>query len=434
MTTANYGPLTPNGYLPRLIEARLQTLMQAFGCVEIAGAKWCGKTWTALTMAESVTRMDRLPEREAAETDPALALLGETPHLVDEWQEVPEIWDAARRYVDDSGNRRGQLILTGSTSLGTDGKKRVRHSGTGRIGRLLMRPMSLYEMGLSTGAVRLGALFDGQDIVPSRTETSIGDVAAWCCRGGWPANIGLPDELASETAVQYLQTSLSGNVEDEGRSIRTAQNVMRALAMGLGSTVTNSTLAQDVADGEQDTPSVPTILSYIEMLERFFVVEEVPGWEPPMRAKARIRVKPKRYFVDPSLPAALLSATPPKLLADTQTLGNLFENLVLRDLSVYLSTFGDLGNSISYYRDEKGLEVDFIVEHAGKWGALEVKLSDSKADKAAESLLRLKRKVTANPAARNAEPAFLAVIVGKGALSYRRPDGVYVIPIASLAP
>lgn len=424
--------LTPEGYRPRLIEGRLDALMRGFGCVEIAGAKWCGKTWTALTRSVSVTKLDVASEREMAEVDPALALLGDRPHLVDEWQEVPEVWDAARRLVDDSGNERGILLLTGSSGLRGDERGRVRHSGTGRIARLVMRPLSLVESGDSSGEVSLRALLEGEGLAPVRRDTGVEEVARWCCRGGWPANLGLDDEVAMETATQYVRSVVGGNVADEDRSPAIAQALMRALAVNESQAVTYKTLAADMAGGEGSAPTTQTIAAYLELLSRLYVVEELPGWEAPLRAKARVRVKPKRYFVDPSLAAALLGATPDRLLRDAQTLGMLFENLVLRDLRVFLSTYPGLGNGVSYFRDEKGLEVDFIVESDGRWGAIEVKLSDTKADQAAGALLALRDRVAANPAARNAEPSFLAVVVGKGSVAYRRDDGVYVIPVATL--
>ena len=423
--------LTPNGYVPRLIEGRLDTLLQAFGCVEISGPKWCGKTWTALTRSASVTKLDDRSEREAAEMDPTLALMGMSPHLVDEWQEVPEVWDAARRYVDDSGNKRGLLLLTGSASLKKSMRDKVRHSGTGRIARLSMRPMALCESGQSSAGISLQALFDGARPPQMRQETSIQDVARWCCRGGWPANLGLPDEAAAETARQYVQSVLDINIIDEGRSPETALSLMRALALNESQAVTHKTLARDMSSGHR-APDVDTIASYIELLGRLKLIDSLNGWEPPMRSKARVRVKPKRYFCDPSIATALLEATPDRLLHDAQTLGMLFENLVIRDLRVFLSTYSGLGNALSYYRDDSGLEVDVIVEHGGRWAGIEIKLSDTKADEGARSLIALRRKVLANPAAQNSEPAFLAVIVGRGSLSYTRDDGVMVIPAALL--
>lgn len=422
--------LAPKGYRPRLIEQKLDSLMQAFGCVEINGPKWCGKTWTAMTRASSITRLDSPSDRDAARLDPSLALIGEKPHLVDEWQEVPEVWDAARRAVDASGNERGTLLLTGSTALSPNERPKVHHSGTGRIARLSMLPMTLFETGDSSGEVSLASLFEGKPLSPTRHETGLQEVAGWCCRGGWPANLGIDDASAQETAVQYIQSVTNINVMEDGRSPETAMALMNALALNLSQATTLKTLSKDM--GAEGTLAQNTINGYLDLLNRLKVTEQLCGWEPPMRSKARVRVKPKRYFCDPSLPAALLGATPDRLLHDTQTLGMLFENLVIRDLRVFLSTYGGLGNALHYYRDEKDLEVDAIAEHAGRWAGIEIKLSDTKADDAAHKLLALKKKVTRNPAAQNAEPAFLAVIVGRGALAYTRGDGVMVIPASTL--
>ncbi len=424
--------LTPDGYQPRMIEKRLDALMRAFGCVELVGPKWCGKTWTALSRSASVTKLDRRQDREAAELDPLLALVGQTPHLVDEWQEVPEVWDAARRYVDDAGNRKGLLLLTGSTQLKPRDRGRVRHSGAGRIARLAMRPMSLAELGESTGEVSLKSLLSGEQLCPTRRDTSIEDVARWCCRGGWPANLTLDDEAAYETAAQYIQAVLDVNVIEEGKTPDVALSLMRALAFNESQAVTYRTLASDMGSSIARTVDDDTVSSYLSLFDRLFITEKLNGWEPPMRAKARVRVKPKRYFADPSLAAALVDATPDRLLRDAQTLGLLFENLVLRDLRVYLSALGGVGSSISYYRDDKGLEVDAILEYGGGWAGVEIKLSDTKVDDGAANLLRLRNKLTRNTAARHAEPLFLAVVVGRGGLAYRRADGVYVIPAATL--
>ena len=426
--TAN---LTPHGYKPRLIEKRLDTLMATFGCVEITGPKWCGKTWTAMTRCASITKLDSPTEREAAEMDPKLALVGQPPHLVDEWQEVPEVWDAARRFVDDSGGKHGLLLLTGSTALKKAERGRVRHSGAGRIARLTMRPMTLSEAGQSSPAVSLKKLFEGEPLQPARSDTEVSDVARWCCRGGWPAALGLSDETAAEVAAQYIQAVLDVNVLEDGRSPALALALMRALALNESQAVTYKTLAKDMGGGEKG-PDEGTLSAYLELFSRLQLIEDLFGWEPPMRSKARVRVKPKRYFCDPSLPATLLGATPVRLLKDTQTLGMLFENLVIRDLRVFLSTYAGIGNDVRYYRDESGLEADAILEYQGSWAGIEIKLSDTKADEGAKNLLALKKKILSNPAARNAEPAFLAVIVGRGSLAYTRDDGVMVIPAATL--
>lgn len=237
--------------------------------------------------------------------------------------------------------------------------------------------------------------------------------------------------MATETAGQYVQPVLDINVIDEGRSPKTALSLMRALALNENQAVTYKTLARDMSAGNR-APDVDTIASYIELLERLKLIDNLSGWEPPMHSKARVRARPKRYFCNPSIAAALLEATPDRLLHDTQTLGMLFENLVIRDLRVFLSTYAGLGNSLSYYRDDSGLEVDAIVEHGGRWAGIEIKPSDTKADEGAKSLLALKKKVPSNPAARNSEPTFLAVVVSRGNLSYTRDDGVMVIPASLL--
>ncbi len=433
MCMSNDTRLVPEGYKPRMIEDRLDALLRAFGCVEINGPKWCGKTWTAMTRAASMTQLDDPSERRAAEMDPALALAGRTPHLVDEWQEVPEVWDAVRRQVDATGNKRGQFLLTGSTTLAKEKRSSIRHSGAGRIARLTMAPMALCESGASTASVSLKELFEGKPVEPVRADTTLADVIRWCCRGGWPANLGLPDEVAFEMVRQHIASVLDINVLEEGRSPDRALSLMKALAANEGRSVTYKTLKQDMAV-QGAVAGTDTIASYLELFDRMHLTQELQGWAPPMRSRMRVRLKPKRYFCDPSLPAALLGATPDALLQDMQTLGLLFENLVMRDLKAFLSTYAGLGNELHYYRDEHGLEVDAILEHAGRWAGIEIKLSDTKADEAAESLKRLHSKVASNTAQKNSEPAFLAVVVGRGKLAYTRDDGIHVIPAAVLGP
>lgn len=433
------GTLKPHGYRPRHIDARLDTLLQTFGAVEVAGSKWCGKTWTAMAHAKSADRLDKKEAYERAALAPETALLGDRPHLVDEWQEVPAVWDAVRRAVDDASNEPGQFILTGSTKPkikdGKDGdpaNREVHHSGAGRIKRLRMWPMTLAEQGESTAEVSIRALFNG-DFKPSRLETGLEDVARWCCRGGWPASVGKTDVAAFEMPVAYIESLLDVSIPRMGLSPATANALVNALALNLAQAATIETLAKDMAGGDADAlPARTTVERYLEALKRLFFIDEVPGWEPPMRSKARVRVKPKRYFADPSLAAATLHATPKRLMDDMQTLGNLFETLVMRDLNAFLATYPGLGNRLGYYRDDKGLEVDAVMEMDGRWAGIEIKLSDTKVEEGARSLLNLKEKVLSNPAARNAGPAFLAVVVGRGDMAYRRPDGVHVIPAATL--
>ncbi|KFI93874.1 AAA domain protein [Bifidobacterium saguini DSM 23967] len=426
------GTLFQPNYRPRVVDSRLSTLLKAFGGVEIVGPKWCGKTWTALSQSRSADRLDDSATFAAAQTDPALVLMGEEPHLVDEWQDVPQIWDAARRHIDDNANRKGQLILTGS-AIPKDSEA-IHHSGTGRIARVRMWPMSLAESGDSTGAISLSGLFEGK-FHPAERETSIEDIARWCCRGGWPANLGLDDEFALEIPGEYIKSVLDISVPKMNRSAGTARALMRALAVNISQAPKYTTLAADMAYGdERREPDTQTVKSYMEMLKDLYLLADLEGWEPPLRAKSRVRTKPKRYFVDPSLPAAVLGASPATLMRDTQTLGDLFETLCIRDLNVYLSSMPGAGNRITYYRDDKGLEVDAVIELSdGRWGAIEIKLSDLKVtDENANKLISFRHKICGNPLAQVREPEFMMFLTGRGNKAYRRNDGILVVPIATL--
>jgi hypothetical protein len=428
--------LTKKNYLPRLQESKLAEYLEVFGAVEVHGARWCGKTWMSHTQSQSVIRLDNEADKEAVSNDVRLAFVGEKPHLIDEWQEVPQVWDGARRFVDDNSGEPGQLILTGSATLTKEQRQKIHHSGTGRIARLKMYPMSLFETGwmCPDAYVSLESLFEG-DFEPARFETSASDVADWCCHGGWPANVARGTKAGLLGAQQYIRSILNTNVQDADKSPEIAQGLLKALAMNVNQAVTLKTLLKDMVGIQSaKTCTDETLATYLELFERFYLIEPVAGWTPPMRGKERVRVKPKRYFVDPSLPAALLNATPAKLLHDMQTLGLLFEGLVMRDLLVFMSTYDGLDNKVSYYRDDKGLEVAAILEHDGRWAAVEIKLSDTKVEEAAANLNKLKTKVSANISAQNDMPAFMAVIVGKGSSAYQRKDGIYVIPMALLAP
>ncbi len=430
--SAQNGNLRPRGYMPRLIDGRLDALLRAFGAVEIEGPKWCGKTWMALSRANSVINLIDQAPRMATRLDPALALVGEEPHLIDEWQEVPEVWDAVRSEVDAGGGACGRYLLTGSHALKRAERERVHHSGAGRIGRLRLDTMTLAELGESDASISLSALFHGEPYTSRLCSVDMTTVARWCCRGGWPGSRNASDEMARDRAMQYVRSVLDANVADEGLSPQVAERVLRSLAFNVGQPATRTTLLKD-AGYENPTPAQANMLDgYLDLFRRLFLVDEIGGWEPPLRAKNRVRVKPKRYFADPSLAAALLRASPDGLVFDTQTLGMLFENLVIHDLAVFAETYGNLGSRLYYYRDDKGLEVDAILERGTQWAALEIKLSDVKVDEAAANLLRLAAKVTANPAARNAGPAFLAVVTGRSTMAYRRPDGIYVIPAAMM--
>ena len=426
--------LTPRGYLPRVIDPILSRRLAGFGAVEVAGPKYCGKTWSSMAQAESIVHLDDEQMRRMAELDVSLALEGEAPHVIDEWQDVPSTWDAVRRRIDESGNRKGQFLLTGSSTVD---KSRVSHSGAGRIATVSMRPMSLLESGESSGAISLAGLFEG-DFSTARVETDVRLLARAVCRGGWPASVGSQEDFVGDVPAQYLDALFSASAPRRGLDGRLARRLAVSLARNLGTTLTYRTMYAD-ACGEAPGTTDPSrfrheLEPYVTFFEDQYFIEEQRGWDAPVKSRSRVRSKPKRTFVDPSLPASLLGMRPERLLRETQVFGTLFEELCLRDVRVYCSALGMIPDPlVCYYADADGLEVDIIIELPdGRWGAFEVKLSDEKIPAAERSLLRLRDKVARNPAARNPEPSFLAVLVGKAAFRHRLPSGVYVVPITEL--
>ena len=432
------GLLTPKGYIPRLIESEFEEYLKTFGAVEVSGPKWCGKTWTSLNFAESSIHLDDWELKQLVEADLSFGLQGKQPHLIDEWHEVPQIRDAVRRSVDASGNIPGSYILTGSTAPSREAKERVHHSGAGRIGRLRMRPMSLFEMGLSNGNVSLSGLFDGI-FEQSEEETGLDVLADYVCRGGWPAVQEIPAERTQRVARQYLDEVVEYAAGKTGKSSILLHSLLRSLSRNIATSVSHTTLASDMAQGEEAQPtgrmSRETIASYLEVLTDLYVLEDLNGWDAPVRARARLRTRPKRYLADPSLAAVSLGVTPETLLrGDLQTFGLLFETLCMRDLRVYSSANASLGEgTLKYYRDDYGLEVDAIVErNDGAWGAIEIKLSENKVQEGIDNLLRLKDKILNNDIGQPKEPSFLMVLVGRSRYARVAPEGVFVVPIACL--
>lgn len=421
-------------YMPRLIDPVVDLHLKAFGAVEIAGAMWSGKTWTARAHGESEVSFDRRQTRELAEMDVNAVLGGPCPCVIDEWQVVPEVWDAVRGKVDEAAGRRGLYILTGSSR---PAKGETRHTGSGRISRLKMWPMSLFELGVSGGSVSLSGLFDGK--FESRpVDTSLERLASLVCRGGWPAAFGLDDEAAQVVPAQYLDALFAKEDENAPGSERELRTFLRSLARNIGSAATLDTIAKDMgllnSDGRVSDASGRKVRTFLDYFLRRYVVCDLEGWDAPIKSPRRLRTKPKHGFADPSLPAALLGAGPRALLDNLQLFGQLFEELCLRDLRIYTSVMKDAHpDSLRYYRDSDGLEVNVVIElKDGRWGAIEIKLGANKADAAARSLIRLRDKVAANPAARNPEPSFLLVLVGKTDYQYRMPNGVIVAPITEL--
>ena len=423
-----YSPLKPDGYVPRLVDSLVERKLADFGALEIQGTRWSGKSWTASAFANSVTRVDE--GIDLYEEDPALALLGERPHAIDEWQDVPSIWNRVRHDIDDASNEPGQFLLTGSSTPSED---ESRHSGAGRISRVRMRTMTLAERGLSTAKVSLRALFEGR-FAPSENHASLEDYASWICHGGWPALLNSSEERAQETVEEYLDLLFSISMRKMGRNPILSRRIAVSLARNLGTSATLGTLCKDAAAGDT-TPSEETLSGYLTDFRLNFFLDELPGWDAPVKSRSRVRTKPKRYLDDPSMATTLLSVDRMRLLEDGQLFGTLFESLCFHDMAVYASLLPQASaNTLSYYADADGLEVDFVIElRDGRWCAIEAKLGESKVEAAAKNLNRLKAKVLANPAARNREPEFMAVLVANAPYArQRKEDGIYVIPLATL--
>ena len=414
-------------YRPRIADRELSERLAAAGAVLIEGPRGCGKTETARRAAASELLLDTdRNAREALAVEPGLVLAGDTPRLFDEWQVAPEIWNHLRRAVDDR-RERGQFLLTASAIPPDD---RTRHPGTGRVGRLRLRPMSFAELGRSTGEVSLRSLLDGDPPPTGKAELPTAELAELLCAGGWPRYLDSPVSAALAANRDYLEETSRVDLERADgvrRDPRRVSRFLESLARHTATCASLATLAR-AAGGPADPVAPPTARAYLTALERVMVAEDQPPWFPRLRSRSRLRAAPKRHFVDPSLAVAALAAGPAHLLADFRWFGFLFESLVVRDLRVYAQATGGL---VHHYRDNTGLEVDAVVDAGpGRWGAFEVKMAAARADEAAANLLRFAERVDPAPIG---EPSVLGVIVASG-YAYRRPDGVAVIPITALGP
>jgi len=419
------------GYRPRLIDRQVCEYLSTFGAVCIEGPKWCGKTWTASFHAKSEIYIgnpaNNFQNRQLAELSPALVLEGETPRLIDEWQEVPPLWDAVRYHVDQSG-KKGQFILTGSA---TPNHKGILHSGAGRIAKLRMRPMSLYESGDSCGKVSLEKLCHGELDAALTGEVDLKNLIELIIRGGWPGSIGLPIEQAALLPTEYLNAVVDDDVyriDGVKRDTSKMRLLLRSLARNESATVTNKTLKNDVKSMDDEDIDANTVASYLDIFKRLFITDNQPPFSANIRSSVRLKQAEKRHFADPSLACALLKATPSGLLGDLETLGFLFEALCERDLRIYAESFGA---SLYHYQDYKNQEIDAVIELPdGQWSAFEIKLGANQIDTAAASLLEIKRQIEEEP--KGKPPVALCVLCGMSNATYRRPDGVYVVPITAL--
>ncbi len=415
-------------YLDRVAERELSQCLGAAGAVLIEGPRACGKTATARRLAASEVLLDvDTTAHGMIDVEPGMLLMGESPRLIDEWQTAPVIWNHVRREVD-ARQGTGHFILTGS-AVPTDDA--TRHTGAGRIVRLRMRPMSLYEMRRGTGQLSLRNLLDGATVRCESQDLAIGELAELICMGGWPGHLGIATEDAMRVNRNYLDDICRMDlkkVDGVRREPTRIRRFLQSLARNVSTSATVATIARDVAGRDHVPMKDHTAHSYLSALERIMVVENQPAWAAHLRSRSRMQVSPKHHFVDPSIAAAALGAGPEHLLADLELFGLLFESLVIRDLRIYAQA---MNADVFHYRDDTGLEVDAIIDAgAGHWAALEIKLGVARVDEAAKNLLKFADRIDTR---RAGNPALLGVIVDRG-YGYCRSDGVSVIPLGALGP
>lgn len=426
-------------YLNRVSDERLKERLDAFGAVLIEGPKWCGKTTTAEQICKSVIRLHDTDMQEnyllTASTKPSLLLLGDTPRLIDEWQGFPVLWDAVRTMVDKR-QQPGQFVLTGSNTVD---KSKVKHTGNGRISRMKMLPMSLWESCESNGKISLRELFDNKDVDIDgiTSDMQIEDIIYAACRGGWPATANMKTDkaklLVARNYVDTLCREDISKVDGVQKDERIARLILRSYARNISTLAKNTSLLADVVSSGEVTVGMSTFEDYVTVIKRLFVIDNIDAWCPAIRSKTAIRSGVKRAFVDPSIAVASLGLTPQALMTQLKTFGFIFEQMCVRDLRVYTQ---DFDNHISYYRDRYGLESDLVLHLAdGRYALIECKLGSREIDDGAKHLLEIKRLIREHNEAEKQgiirEPDLLIVLTG-GHMAYTRMDGVKVIPLACL--
>jgi predicted AAA+ superfamily ATPase len=425
-------------YLPRIADKELETRLRYAGAVLIEGPKWCGKTTTAAQQAHSILRLQDPDMRSAylatAQAKPSNLLVGNTPRLLDEWQDAPVLWDAVRLKVDER-NEPGQFILTGSNTVD---ESQIMHSGIGRISRMRMYPMSLYESGESTGAISLGDLFSATppDIDGFPSNLSINDLIYSACRGGWPGSLHIPNPSERlHVAQDYLEGVIQSDlirVDGVKRNPDLSRALLRTYARNLSTLAKGSSLRKDI-EALNESCSDKTLIDYHTALKRLFVVQDIDAWSPAVRSASAIRRGVKRGLVDPSIAVAALGLSPQALEIDLKTFGFIFECLAIRDLRAYSQ---GLGGSLSYYHDRYDIEADAVLHlHDGRYALIEFKLGSAEIEIGAQHLLEIKNLVHAfnekESQIKLREPDLLMIITG-GPMAYTRPDGVKVIPLGCL--
>jgi hypothetical protein len=417
-------------YLARIADDILLEKLEAKGAVLIEGPKWCGKTTTAAQIARSSIYIQDPSKKsqylKMAELEPHMLLDGETPRLIDEWQLAPQLWDAVRFEIDkrDAFN---QFILTGSTVPSAD--MSTSHTGTGRISRMVMRPMTLFESGESNGSISLGDLFNEQTNIAVKSEIDIRRLAYLICRGGWPKAVGQSEKIALTQAFDYYDAVVESDisaVDGVNRNPQRVQLLMRSFSRFIATDAKITNIRLDMVSNDLDSLNDGTIFSYINALKKIFVIEDLPAWSPNLRSKTAIRTSDTRHFVDPSIAVASLGVGPGDLLNDLNTMGLLFESMCIRDLRVFSEA---LDGKVYHYRDKAGLECDAVVHlRNGSYALIEVKLGGGDIEYAAKNLLQLKNKIDTD---RMKEPSFLMILTGTE-FGYRRDDGIYVVPLGCL--
>ena len=427
-------------YRKRIADAMLAEKLSYMGAVLVQGPKWCGKTTTSRQVVRSEVSLDDSvrgkSNRTLAQTCPDKLLEGATPRLIDEWQEGPLLWDAVRSAVDRGG--RGMFILTGSAvppEVDDDSPERVpRHSGTGRIARLTMRPMSLSESGESTGEVSVARLFAGEDVTGAKSDLELDDICELICRGGWPGALGLTGRAARGPAREYFTAIVESDVSRVDRKLRDperVQRLMRSLARLQGTQSSAAVICEDMKANDSDTLTEDTVYSYLKALRRIFVTEDMRAWCPNLRCKTPLRTTDTRYFTDPSIAAAAMGIGPGDLMNDMTTFGLFFETLAVRDLRIIAES---LGGSLLHYLDKSGLECDAIMRlENGSYGLVEIKTGgDALIAKGVKTLESLSAKIDTT---RMPPPSFRMVLVASGDFAYRRKeDDIIVCPIGCLKP
>lgn len=416
-----------DNYRPRYIESQIERLLKSSSAVLVAGPKFCGKTTTCLRMSKSNVRLATCRNIELARMEPHNTLLGEQPRLIDEWQTVPELWDEVRAWADENPGF-GQFILTGSSTPAD--KSQIHHSGAGRIVTLPMRPMSLFESGDSTGSVSLAELFssDAPNVYDTNEKHSLKDMAFYTCRGGWPLSILDDREVALDVTANYynglFNFDTSENEKFRNKKPEVLRMILRSYARNISTEAAYRTIIQDIIESNNRTMDTKTFDDYWDALKDLFIISDIEAWNPNLRSKAVVRTTPTRHFVDTSIACQALDISPDDLMADLKFFGLFFEDLAVRDLSIYASL---LGGTVKHYRDSRGLECDAVVHTSkGKWGAIEIKLGGDKLIEEGVANLNKLRDDINDP-----NMAFMAIVTATGP-AYRRKDGICVIPLNCL--